>query len=111
MLKSIGRGYARRFTFESDKESLNNNENYFWSDNRPEGYAFELEAISEGDKFTIFDVVTREAQGTVEIMKVEVSRISLPFFFLHFYFVRYRERISIANVVARILPAGKSQHG
>ncbi|GJQ77032.1 hypothetical protein Trydic_g15226 [Trypoxylus dichotomus] len=72
VLKSIGRGYARRFTFESDKDCLTN-ENYFWSDNSPEGYAFELEAISEGDKFTIFDVANREAQGTVEIMKVEKS--------------------------------------
>ncbi|KAK9679115.1 hypothetical protein QE152_g40261 [Popillia japonica] len=73
VLKSIGRGYSRRFTFEADKDCLNNNANYFWSDNSPEGYAFELEAISEGDKFTIFDVVNREAQGTVEIMKVEKS--------------------------------------
>ncbi|KAI4469874.1 hypothetical protein MML48_1g04818 [Holotrichia oblita] len=77
VLKSIGRGYSRRFTFEADKDCLNNNENYFWSDNSPEGYAFELEAISEGDKFTIFDVVNREAQGTVEIMKVEGNQIEI----------------------------------
>lgn len=71
-LKSIGRGYARRFTFEADNNSLNNNENYFWSDNRPEGYAFELELISEGDKFTFFDI-NGESQGTVEILNIEVS--------------------------------------
>lgn len=71
-LQSIGRGYARRFTFEADKNSLNNNENYFWSDNRPEGFAFELEVISDGDKFTIFDA-NKEAQGTVEVTKLEVS--------------------------------------
>ncbi|KAJ8974134.1 hypothetical protein NQ317_004500 [Molorchus minor] len=34
-LQSIGRGYAKRFTFEADKNNLNNNENYFWGDNRP----------------------------------------------------------------------------
>lgn len=71
-LQSIGRGYARRFTFEADENSLNNNENYFWSDNRPEGFAFELEVISDGDKFTIFDA-NKEAQGTVEVTKLEVS--------------------------------------
>lgn len=70
-LKSIGRGYARRFTFEADKPKLDN-DNYFWSDNRPEGYAFELELISEGDKFTFFDH-NEEPQGTVEILKIKVS--------------------------------------
>lgn len=70
-LRSIGRGYARRFTFEEDT-SGKNHDNYFWSDNRPEGYAFELELISEGDKFTFFDHYD-EPQGTVEILKIEVS--------------------------------------
>lgn len=71
-LRSIGRGYARRFTFEANKNCLNNNENYFWSDNRPEGFAFELELVSKGDKFTVFDA-NHEAQGTLEILKIEVS--------------------------------------
>jgi hypothetical protein len=79
-LKSIGRGYARRFTFDATT-SLNNNDNYFWSDNRPEGYAFELEVISEGDKFTIFDS-NKEAQGTVEVLQLEVSVTgNVPFSF------------------------------
>ncbi|RZC40478.1 uncharacterized protein BDFB_006163, partial [Asbolus verrucosus] len=69
-LRTIGRGYARRFTFEAAPNNLNNNENYFWSDNRPEGYAFELELVSEGDKFTIFDM-NKEAQGTVEVLQLE----------------------------------------
>ncbi|XP_019872693.1 uncharacterized protein LOC109600939 isoform X2 [Aethina tumida] len=68
-LRSIGRGYARRFTFEADDNKLNDNENYFWSDNRPEGYSFELEVMSEGDKFTIFDL-NHEAQGTLEILNI-----------------------------------------
>ncbi|VEN36774.1 unnamed protein product [Callosobruchus maculatus] len=62
VLKSIGRGYARRFTFDND---------HFWSDNRPEGYAFELELVSEGDKFTFFDT-NKEPYGTVEIIKLEL---------------------------------------
>ncbi|KAL1513234.1 hypothetical protein ABEB36_002669 [Hypothenemus hampei] len=69
-LQSIGRGFARRITFESDNGQLNCNDNYFYSDNRPEGYAFELEVISEGDKFTIFDL-NQEPQGIVEVLKVE----------------------------------------
>lgn len=83
-LQSIGRGYARRFTFEADKNKLNDNEHYFWSDNRPEGYAFELELISEGDKFTFFDT-NKEAQGTVEVISLEVSIVPTSYLF-HFLF-------------------------
>ncbi|KAJ8922163.1 hypothetical protein NQ315_004098 [Exocentrus adspersus] len=75
-LQSIGRGYARRFTFEADKNKLNSNEHYFWSDNRPEGYAFELELISEGDKFTFFDT-NKEAQGTLEVINLEGPQIEI----------------------------------
>ncbi|XP_045461929.1 uncharacterized protein LOC123672022 isoform X2 [Harmonia axyridis] len=75
-LTSIGRGYARRFTFEADKNKLNDNDNYFWSDNRPEGFAFEIEVVSEGDKFTIFDL-NHEAQGTLEILNTEGYQIEL----------------------------------
>lgn len=80
-LTSIGRGYARRFTFEADLNQLNNNDNYFWSDNRPEGYAFELEVVSEGDKFTIFDI-NMESQGTLEVLQIEVSTQKNFFLFL-----------------------------
>ncbi|XP_044749324.1 uncharacterized protein LOC123310012 isoform X2 [Coccinella septempunctata] len=75
-LRSIGRGYARRFTFEADKNKLNDNDNYFWSDNRPEGFAFEIEAVTEGDKFTIFDL-NNEAQGTLEILNTEGNQIEI----------------------------------
>lgn len=71
-LTSIGRGYARRFTFEADPNRLNDNENYFWSDNRPEGFAFELEVVSVGDKFTVYDS-NKEAQGTMEVLSIEVG--------------------------------------
>ncbi|GLV34717.1 hypothetical protein CBL_09198 [Carabus blaptoides fortunei] len=69
-LKSIGRGYARRFTFEADPNCLLSNENYFWSDNRPEGFVFEIEVVSVGDKFTVFDA-NHVAQGTLEVVNIE----------------------------------------
>lgn len=99
-LQSIGRGYARRFTFEADKNSLNNNKNYFWSDNRQEGYAFELEVISENDKFTLYDA-NHVAQGTVEVVQIEVSTLFwLLFFLFRFLFnvlLRHTQFVRIRN--------------
>lgn len=75
-LKAIGRGYARRLTFETvNDKSIE----HFWSDNRPEGYAFEIEAVTEGDKFTVYEV-DNEPQGTAEVLKIEVM---LLFFILN----------------------------
>lgn len=79
-LKSIGRGYARRFTLIDEKRNV---EEHFWSDNRQEGYAFELEVISECDKFTVFDA-NGEAQGTAEVVKIEVRLITV-FFYCYCY--------------------------
>ncbi|ENN76149.1 hypothetical protein HUJ04_000027 [Dendroctonus ponderosae] len=75
-LQTIGRGFARRITFESDDGRLNCNDNYFYSDNRPEGYAFELELLSPGDKFTIFDM-NHQAQGTVEVLNIEGPELEI----------------------------------
>ncbi|GLH03621.1 Protein of unknown function [Gryllus bimaculatus] len=69
-LQSIGRGYSRRLTFEPNPGSLNDNENYLWSDSRPQGLAFELEAISPGDKFTLQDV-NHVIAGTAEIIQIQ----------------------------------------
>lgn len=49
VLQGIGRGYGKRLTFAST--SLNNNENYFWSDSHPEGYGFSIQAVVPGDSF------------------------------------------------------------
>ncbi|KAJ9579007.1 hypothetical protein L9F63_024882, partial [Diploptera punctata] len=68
MLQSVGRGYSRRLTFQADTNTLNNNTNYFWSDSRPEGFAFELELVSPGDKFTFHDA-NHVPAGTLEILK------------------------------------------
>ena len=35
--------------------NLNENSHYFWTDSSPNGFAFELEVVSPGDKFTVFD--------------------------------------------------------
>jgi len=71
-LLNIGRGYSRRLTFQADSNTLNNNNNYFWSDSRPEGFAFELEVVSAGDKFTLQDT-NHTAAGTLEILQNSVS--------------------------------------
>ncbi|CAG9824290.1 unnamed protein product [Phaedon cochleariae] len=76
VLQSIGRGYSRRLTFKADENKLNDNDNYFWSDNHPEGYAFELELLSDGDKFTFFNL-NREPQGTVEVLTIEEPQIEI----------------------------------
>ena len=52
-LDSIGLGYGRRLTFQGDR--LNNNDFYFWSDSSPTGFAFSIQALKEGDVFTLFN--------------------------------------------------------
>jgi hypothetical protein len=71
-LLSIGRGYSHRLTFEANTNTLNNNSNYFWSDSSPDGFAFELEVVSPGDKFTLQDA-NHVAAGTLEILHNSVS--------------------------------------
>ena len=66
-LLSIGMGYANRLTFES--ESLNHNDNVFWSDSHPLGFAFCIQAVSPGDLFIVYDVCsTPLGEATVEIL-------------------------------------------
>lgn len=71
MLQSIGLGYGKRLTFSG--ETLNNNENYFWSDSRPEGYAFTVCAVEAGDKFVIYDEMSHVV-GDVDIIEVYESQ-------------------------------------
>ena len=52
-LNSIGLGYGRRLTFHGDR--LNFNDCYFWSDSSPTGFAFNIQALKEGDIFTLFN--------------------------------------------------------
>lgn len=64
-LESIGLGYGKRITFEG--ETLNENNNYFWSDSHVHGYGFQLETISHEDIYNIFDTKTGEVIGRVLI--------------------------------------------
>ncbi|XP_053609378.1 uncharacterized protein LOC128674664 isoform X2 [Plodia interpunctella] len=75
-LQSIGRGFARRMTFEPYNCTLNENENYFWTDSRPEGFVFEIEAVSVGDKFTIYDA-NHEPQGILEVVQQQKNQVEL----------------------------------
>ncbi|XP_013383647.1 uncharacterized protein LOC106154000 [Lingula anatina] len=52
-LVSIGMGYGKRITFKG--ETCNTNTHFFWSDSRPEGYAFSLQAVVPGDQFLVQD--------------------------------------------------------
>ncbi|CAH0385372.1 unnamed protein product [Bemisia tabaci] len=69
-LQSIGRGYSRRMTFAPDNGKLNDNPNYFWTDSNPSGFAFQLEVISVGDKFTIQDA-NHMPLGTLEVQSLQ----------------------------------------
>lgn len=70
---SIGRGYSRRLTFEASAGSLNENDNYFWSDSMPSGYAFQVHVVSVGDIFTVYDA------NNVAVAKIEVTKIPVIF--------------------------------
>lgn len=69
-LKSIGRGYSRRLTFQSDEGTLNNNPNYFWADSRPNGFGFEIDVVSPGDMFMIQDP-NHMIIGTLQIAQIQ----------------------------------------
>ncbi|XP_066998270.2 uncharacterized protein [Anabrus simplex] len=75
-LQSIGRGYGSRITFEADDGCLNDNRNYLWSDSWPEGLAFELEVVSPGDKFTLYNV-NHIAAGTLEVLNVQAPQVEV----------------------------------
>ncbi|XP_074622661.1 uncharacterized protein LOC141880962 [Acropora palmata] len=53
LLKSIGRGYGKRLTFESEDIE---NDNFFWSDSNPEeGFVFSIQVVFVGDHFNVVD--------------------------------------------------------
>ncbi|KAK6985792.1 hypothetical protein BgiMline_015392 [Biomphalaria glabrata] len=52
-LLSIGTGYGARLTFSG--ETLND-DNFFWSDSDPDGFAFSIHAVDADQKFLIQDV-------------------------------------------------------
>ncbi|XP_014278435.1 uncharacterized protein [Halyomorpha halys] len=72
-LQSIGRGYSRRLTFAPGKGNLNSNPNYFWADSSEMGYAFELELVSSGDKFTVYNAY-QVPVGTLEFLQNQMPQ-------------------------------------
>lgn len=62
-LVSIGMGYAKRLTFES--ESKIENDNFLWSDNHPDGLGLEPRAVHEGMKFKIMSDIEILGEATV----------------------------------------------
>lgn len=67
-LQSVGLGYGKRLTFAGD--SLNFNDNYFWSDSDPSGFAFALDAVQSGIRLAVYG-----DDGCGVIGEVEVERI------------------------------------
>lgn len=71
-LESIGLGYGRRLTFKGD--TLNFNDCFFWTDSSPNGFAFTINAIKEGDEFSIIDA-DHQHIGTAIVQDTEFPQI------------------------------------
>ena len=52
-LESIGKGYGKRITFESD--DILENDNFFWSDSHEAGFMFSPEILSGDEAFQVMD--------------------------------------------------------
>lgn len=52
-LDSIGQGYGKRLTFESD--DILENDNFFWSDSNDAGFAFSVQLLFPGEVFEVHD--------------------------------------------------------
>lgn len=78
-LQSIGQGYGKRLTFESD--DLLENPNFFWSDsNHEDGFGFSIQVIREGMRLEILDcqgrrVAEAAVTATDKAQQVEHSRV------------------------------------
>lgn len=66
-LENVGLGYGKRITFQG--ETLNDNENYFWSDSRVHGFGFTLQTLSQ-NAFTVTD-------STGQVGRVVISNPAL----------------------------------
>ncbi|XP_054719727.1 uncharacterized protein LOC129229443 [Uloborus diversus] len=70
-LESIGLGYGKRLTFQS--ETLNENKNFFWSDSRTHGYGFTFQPIEQDDIFRIKDISNGQTVGKVTVNNPSVD--------------------------------------
>lgn len=70
---------ADLFLYQDKKKLTKNvkfykNSNFFWSDSRPEGYGFEVEVVSPGDRFTIHDA-SHNVIGLCEVVRNEEPQL------------------------------------
>lgn len=70
-LNSIGAGYGKRLSFEPDTNSLNNPNNYFWSDTHPDGLGLESRGVEAGETFSVL-------VGDRQVGKAIVFRADAP---------------------------------
>lgn len=71
-LLRVGPGYGKRLSFED--EDILANENFFWSDSNPDGgFAFSIEVLSEGEKFTVFDCDRQSTGDDLEVLITQVD--------------------------------------
>lgn len=70
-LQSIGMGYAKRLTFESESKVESNN--YLWSDSHPDGLGLEPRAVHEGMKFLI--TTGQEILGEAKVFRADHPQI------------------------------------
>ncbi|KRT84938.1 hypothetical protein AMK59_2317, partial [Oryctes borbonicus] len=85
-LQSIGIGYGKRLTFESDSQL--NHANFLWSDSHQDGLAFEIRAVMENMQFwitsgnqilgeaTVFRADLPQIEERMEKLEVAVERYS-----------------------------------
>ena len=71
-LVSIGKGYGKRLTFESF--DVLENDNYFWSDSIPEGFAFSISVVDAGQKFDLCTIEDSREIGSVVLEEVDAAQ-------------------------------------
>jgi len=80
LLEAIGRGYGKRLSFQGD--TAMENDNYFWSDSQPDGFAFCIQSIFPEMYFRIENdedkVVGNATVFRTDIPEVEESSTVLP---------------------------------
>ncbi|KRT82893.1 hypothetical protein AMK59_4118 [Oryctes borbonicus] len=70
-LLSIGMGYAKRLTFES--ESKVNANNYLWSDSHPDGLGLEPRAVHKGMRFQF--LAENQVLGEANVFRADMPQI------------------------------------
>lgn len=82
-LQSIGMGYAKRLTFSPD--SLVNPNNYFWSDNHPDGVGLEPRAVQTGMRFSI--TAGGQMLGQASVFRADLPQVEERQEFVSIHFV------------------------